>query len=62
VTLIKAFGFTLERTRGSHQVFTHPKVQEVLNIQPDKSGQAKGYQIDQFLAFIKEHNLTLEED
>jgi predicted RNA binding protein YcfA (HicA-like mRNA interferase family) len=40
VTLLEAFGFRLSRVKGSHHIFVHPQVQELINIQ-DVAGQAK---------------------
>lgn len=39
MTLIEAFGFRLERISGSHHIFTHPQVTEIVNIQ---TGQRRG--------------------
>ena len=58
--LVEGFGFQLDRRRGSHHLFVHPDVPEVLNLQP-VSGQAKAYQIRQFLRLIEEHELRLED-
>lgn len=44
VTLVEAFGFELSRVRGSHHIFKHPDVPELLNLQVSK-GQVKPYQI-----------------
>jgi len=44
VTLVEAFGFRLSRVSGSHHIFTHPQVLELVNLQEVK-GQAKPYQI-----------------
>ena len=33
VTIINAFGFTLSRTKGSHNIFVHPEIPELINIQ-----------------------------
>jgi predicted RNA binding protein YcfA (HicA-like mRNA interferase family) len=60
VTLAGAFGFQLSRVRGSHHIFEHPKIPEIINLQ-NVSGQAKSYQIRQFLAIVEKHNLTLED-
>ena len=46
VTLIEAFGFRLSRVSGSHHIFVHPRIPELLNLQ-NVSGQAKPYQINQ---------------
>ena len=61
VALAEAFGFRLSRTSGSHHVFVHPDVPELLNLQEVK-GKAKPYQISQFLRLVERYNLNLEED
>jgi predicted RNA binding protein YcfA (HicA-like mRNA interferase family) len=61
VTLIKAFGFRLARTSGSHHIFEHPGLPEVVNIQNYK-GQAKPYQVKQFLELVEQYNLELGDD
>lgn len=40
--LVVAFGFELRRTSGSHHIFVHSEVPELLNLQ-DVRGQAKPY-------------------
>lgn len=60
VVLIKAFGFVLDRVSGSHHIFIHSALNEVVNLQ-DVRGQAKPYQIKQFLKLIEKHNLPLKE-
>jgi len=59
--LVEAFGFELRRTSGSHHVFVHPDVREFLNLQ-DVRGQAKPYQIRQFLRLVERYALTLEDE
>jgi predicted RNA binding protein YcfA (HicA-like mRNA interferase family) len=58
VILVEAFGFHLARINGSHHIFQHPTIAEQLNLQ-NKNGQAKSYQIKQFLRFVEEYNLTM---
>jgi len=60
VTLAEAFGFQLSRTKGSHHIFVHPDVPELVNLQEVK-GQVKPYQVRQFLKTIERHSLTLGE-
>ena len=60
VELVEAFGFELDRIRGSHHIFKHPKIRELINIQNVK-GNVKPYQIKQFLAIVEKYNLELEE-
>lgn len=56
----KAFGFQLDRINGSHHIFVHPNIPELLNLQNVK-GKAKGYQIKQLLQLVEKYNLQLEE-
>lgn len=60
VGLVQAFGFRELRVSGSHHIFGHPDVDEIVNLQ-EVGGQAKPYQIRQFLALVEDNNLTLEE-
>ena len=39
-SLVEAFGFTLARVSGSHHIFSHPDVPELVNLQ-EVGGQAK---------------------
>jgi len=57
----KAFGFVLDRTRGSHHVFRHPAAGSRLNLQPDGKN-AKPYQVRQFLGQIERYNLAVTKD
>lgn len=59
VALVEALGFRLSRIRGSHHIFVHPKVRELVNLQ-EVSGKAKPYQIRQLLEIVERYNLELE--
>ena len=59
--LVEGFGFWLDRVSGSHHIFVHPDIPELVNLQEVK-GEAKPYQIRQFLRLVERHNLRLEED
>jgi len=59
VTCAEAFGFRLDRINGSHHIFTHSGIPELLNLQ-NVSGKAKPYQIKQLLQLIEAHNLQME--
>jgi predicted RNA binding protein YcfA (HicA-like mRNA interferase family) len=61
VTLVEAFGFSLSRTNGSHHIFTHPNIPELINLQ-NRNGKAIPYQIRQFLILIEKHSLTMENE
>lgn len=58
--LVEAFGFSLARINGSHHLFLHPGIPELANLQ-DVKGQAKPYQIRQFLRLVEQYNLPLED-
>lgn len=61
VSLVEGFGFRLSRIKGSHHIFVHPQVRELANLQ-EVGGQAKPYQIRQFLKLVERYNLELKED
>jgi predicted RNA binding protein YcfA (HicA-like mRNA interferase family) len=61
VTLVEAFGFRLAQTSGSHHIFEHPDVPELVNIQSSK-GKAKPYQVRQFLELVEKYDLELGEE
>ena len=61
VALVEAFGFRLSRVKGSHHIFVHPDVRELINIQ-DVRGQAKPYQVRQFLKLVERYNLEPGDD
>jgi predicted RNA binding protein YcfA (HicA-like mRNA interferase family) len=58
VALIEAFGFRLARVSGSHHIFVHAQVAELINLQNVK-GQAKPYQVRQFLKLVERYDLEL---
>jgi predicted RNA binding protein YcfA (HicA-like mRNA interferase family) len=57
--LLKAYGFVLERISGSHHIFTHEMIRDIVNIQNVK-GKAKPYQIRQILQIIEKYNLRMK--
>jgi len=59
--LMVYFGFSLIRIQGSHHLYQHPKVDDVMNVQPTQDNLAKAYQVRQFLNLIESHNLKLDE-
>lgn len=54
--LLSRLGFA-ERIKGSHHIFTHPDVAEILNLQPHDS-LAKPYQVKQVRALIARYKLA----
>ncbi len=61
VALAEAVGFRLSRTSGSHHIFVHPDVPELLNLQAVR-GKAKAYQVSQLLKLVERYNLQLGDD
>ncbi|PWB77206.1 MAG: hypothetical protein C3F15_03695 [Holophagae bacterium] len=57
--LVEALGFRLSRVAGSHHIYTHPGIPEIVNLQ-DVKGMAKAYQVRQVLKLMRRYNLTLE--
>ncbi len=52
-------GFSLSRVAGSHHIFAHPDIAELINVQ-EIDGEAKPYQVRQFLRLVERYNLRLE--
>ena len=61
VTLVQAFGFRLSRVSGSHHIFIHPEVREMVNLQ-EVNGKANPYQIQQFLQLVERYNPELGDE
>ena len=60
VSCAEAFGFRLDRINGSHHIFVHDEIPELVNLQNVK-GKAKSYQIKQLLQLVEKYNLRIEE-
>ena len=60
-SLVTGFGFELRRVSGSHHVYSHQAIPELVNLQ-DVSGEAKPYQIRQVLRLVERYNLELEDE
>lgn len=58
--LLRAFGFTLDRTVGSHRQYVHPEVPRSLPVQPEGK-DAKRYQVREFLELVETYGLHIEE-
>ena len=59
--LVEAYGFSLERISGSHHIFVHPDIPELVNLQK-VGGEAKPYQVKQVLKLVETYNLKLDEE
>jgi predicted RNA binding protein YcfA (HicA-like mRNA interferase family) len=58
--LAEALGFELRRVSGSHHVFVHPEIPELINLQAVR-GQAKPYQVRQLLRLVERYDLKLQD-
>jgi predicted RNA binding protein YcfA (HicA-like mRNA interferase family) len=56
--LLVRLGFRLDRTRGSHHIYVHPKIGRSFPVQPD-GPEAKQYQVRQLRDMIETYKLTL---
>jgi predicted RNA binding protein YcfA (HicA-like mRNA interferase family) len=61
VRLVEALGFREVGGRGSHRVFAHPDVSELVNLQVER-GQAKRYQVRQVAGLIRRYGWSLEDE
>lgn len=57
VRVIQLLGFVFVRQSGSHAIYRHPKVPELLNIQPDRNNDAKRYQVEELRLHDKRRQL-----
>jgi predicted RNA binding protein YcfA (HicA-like mRNA interferase family) len=58
IRLLECLGFELSRVSGSHHVFAHPDIAELLNLQSIR-GQAKPYQLRQLMRLVERYDLGL---
>lgn len=58
--LAEALGFEPRRVSGSHHVFVHPEVPQLINLQSVRS-QAKPYQIRQLMRLVERYDLRLKD-
>ena len=56
--LVLAFGFKLDRTNGSHAIYTHPKLPRPFPIQP-AAKDTKRYQVRDLLDLVEQYGLIL---
>jgi predicted RNA binding protein YcfA (HicA-like mRNA interferase family) len=59
-SLAEALGFELRRVSGSHHVFAHPEIPQLINLQ-SLHGQAKPYQVRQLLRLVERYDLHLKD-
>jgi predicted RNA binding protein YcfA (HicA-like mRNA interferase family) len=61
IACAEAFEFRLSRIHGSHHIYVHPDVPELVNLQ-NVHGQAKSYHVQQLLRLIERYNLQMEQE
>ena len=61
VACAEAFGFRLSRISGSHHIYVHADIPELVNLQ-NVNGKAKPSQVKQLLRLIERYNLHMEEE
>jgi predicted RNA binding protein YcfA (HicA-like mRNA interferase family) len=59
--LVLGFGFSLDRIAGSHHLFTREDIPDIVNLQ-EQRGEAKPYQVREFVRLIERYNLRLEDE
>lgn len=57
-SLLEAFGYSLDRIKGSHHTYRHPVIGQRMQIQPNGKS-AKDYQILQFRRIVEKHGLII---
>jgi hypothetical protein len=60
VNLLLALDFEEVRVVGSHHTYARAGIVEQINIQ-SRNGQAKPYQLRQFIALVRRYHLPVEE-
>lgn len=58
--LVEELAFECRRISGSHYIYAHRDVDELVNLQ-EVRGQTKPYQLRQLLRLIERYDLRLEE-
>jgi len=60
-TILRVYGFQLDRVSGSHHIYVHPSARRPISVQPDGKS-AKRYQIKQLRTMIDEFRLVPDEE
>ncbi len=59
--LLQRLGFDL-RVSGSHHIYSRPGLVEIINLQPQRDGTAKPYQVRQIRNLVLEYGLGGTDD
>jgi predicted RNA binding protein YcfA (HicA-like mRNA interferase family) len=60
LALMQRLGFSM-RVKGSHHIFSHEGINEIINLQPDGS-KAKAYQVKQIRDIIVKYQLGVQDE
>jgi len=60
IVIAEAFRFVATRSDGSHFIYKNNDINEWINLQ-NINGEAKPYQIKQFLSLVEKYNLEMED-
>lgn len=58
--LLATLGFA-ERVKGSHHIYSHDAISEILNLQPLSGGKAKPYQVKQVRQVVLKYGFGTRE-
>ena len=59
--LAEGLGFELRRVSGSHHIFAHPIIPQLINLQAVR-GQAKPYQVRQLMRLVERYDLRSKDE
>ena len=55
-SVVEHAGFKGRKGKGSHRIFSREGIRDIINLQPDKNGKAKVYQVKQVRRLFTENN------
>lgn len=61
IKILLLFGFEERRSPGSHRIFTRKGIVGIINLQKNKDGKAKPYQVKQVREFFIENKILINE-
>ena len=60
IHLVEELGFERKRVSGSHHIFIHPEIPNILSLQ-SVGGEAKPYQVRQVMSLVERYDLRIRE-
>lgn len=57
VKVLEDFNFIERKSPGSHRIFTKANIAGIINLQKNKDGKAKPYQVKQVRVFLIEYKI-----